>query len=170
MTPAAASPTGAPLGLYVHWPYCARICPYCDFNVVRDRGRVAQKAALVEAILADMAAHAALTGPRRLASIFFGGGTPSLMEPSDVARVIAVARTLWSPEADLEVSLEANPTDAESSRLAIRAKIATHAPAATPATANVGQKPRPTRLSSGVLPPASPSPSTRPIAAPLPAP
>lgn len=107
-----------PLGVYVHWPYCARICPYCDFNVVRERGRTAQKAALVAAILADLAAHAALTGPRELVSIFFGGGTPSLMATDDVARVIESARALWTPTVGLEVSLEANPTDAEAARFA----------------------------------------------------
>ncbi|PXA84901.1 coproporphyrinogen III oxidase [Caulobacter sp. D4A] len=105
-----------PLGLYVHWPYCARICPYCDFNVVRDRGRTDEQAALADAIVADMTAQRALTGPRRLLSIFFGGGTPSLMDPAAVARVIATAKTLWSPADDLEISLEANPTDAEAGR------------------------------------------------------
>ncbi|MDP3369412.1 MAG: coproporphyrinogen III oxidase, partial [Brevundimonas sp.] len=88
---------GTDVVLYVHWPYCARICPYCDFNVVRDRGRAVEQAALVQAILADMEAQAALTGPRRLASIFFGGGTPSLMAPEAVAAVIARARTLFPP-------------------------------------------------------------------------
>ncbi len=57
----------APLGVYIHWPYCARICPYCDFNVVRDRGRTAEQAELVAAIAADLEAQAARTGPRRLA-------------------------------------------------------------------------------------------------------
>ncbi len=108
----------AEIGLYIHWPYCARICPYCDFNVVRERGREAEKAALVDAILEDMAAHARLTGPRRLASIFFGGGTPSLMAPDAIARVIDAARALWTPDAELEISLEANPTDAEGARFA----------------------------------------------------
>src|SRR5580698_7088528 len=93
------------VALYVHWPYCARICPYCDFNVVRDRGRADQKAALTAAILADMEGHAALTGPRRLVSVFFGGGTPSLMDPADVARIIDAARRLWRAAPDLEVSL-----------------------------------------------------------------
>jgi len=109
---------GTDLALYVHWPYCARICPYCDFNVVRDRGRVEEQAALVEAILADMAAQAALTGPRRLASIFFGGGTPSLMAPEAVAAVIDRARTLFPPRGAIEITLEANPTDAEAARFA----------------------------------------------------
>ena len=109
---------GTDLALYVHWPYCARICPYCDFNVVRDRGRVEEQTALVEAILADMAAQGLLTGPRRLASIFFGGGTPSLMAPEAVAAVIDRARTLFPPRGAIEITLEANPTDAEAARFA----------------------------------------------------
>ena len=110
------TPGPPPLGVYVHWPYCARICPYCDFNVVRDRDRTEQKAALTAAIIADLRGHAAGMGPRRLVSIFFGGGTPSLMDPEDVARVIEAARDAWSCEGALEVSLEANPTDAEAGR------------------------------------------------------
>lgn len=106
------------LALYVHWPYCARICPYCDFNVVRDRGRGEEQAALVQAILADMEAQAALTGPRRLASIFFGGGTPSLMAPEAVASVITRARALFPARGPIEITLEANPTDAEAARFA----------------------------------------------------
>ncbi len=109
---------GSDVALYVHWPYCARICPYCDFNVVRDRGKVEEQAALVEAILADMEAQAVLTGPRRLASIFFGGGTPSLMAPEAVAAVIARARALFPPRGPIEITLEANPTDAEAARFA----------------------------------------------------
>lgn len=113
----AASPLGVPpLGVYVHWPYCARICPYCDFNVVRDRGRTDEQAALADAIVADLTAQRELTGPRRLLSIFFGGGTPSLMDPAQVARVVETAKALWAPADDLEISLEANPTDAETDR------------------------------------------------------
>jgi putative oxygen-independent coproporphyrinogen III oxidase len=106
------------LGVYVHWPYCARICPYCDFNVVRDRGKTDEQAALARAIIADLHAQRALTGPRRLVSIFFGGGTPSLMDPAYVAAIIDTATELWSAEPSLEISLEANPTDAESARFA----------------------------------------------------
>jgi oxygen-independent coproporphyrinogen-3 oxidase len=84
--------------------------------VVRDRGHPERKAELVSAIVADLTAHAALTGPRELVSIFFGGGTPSLMDPADVARVIETARALWRAPSDVEVSLEANPTDAEAAR------------------------------------------------------
>jgi oxygen-independent coproporphyrinogen-3 oxidase len=106
----------SPLAVYVHWPYCARICPYCDFNVVRDRGKTHEQTALADAIVADLEAQRALTGQRQLLSIFFGGGTPSLMDPAQVARVIDTAKRLWSPVADLEISLEANPTDAETDR------------------------------------------------------
>ena len=107
-----------PLGIYVHWPYCARICPYCDFNVFKAAGRDAEAAALATAIIADLEAQAALTGPRELVSVFFGGGTPSLMDPAWAAEIVAAARRLWTPAADLEVSLEANPTDAEADRFA----------------------------------------------------
>ncbi|MBU1378273.1 MAG: radical SAM family heme chaperone HemW [Alphaproteobacteria bacterium] len=108
----------APLGVYVHWPYCAKICPYCDFNVFKAKGRDAEAADLARAIVADLAAQRALTGPRDLVSIFFGGGTPSLMDPAWVAAIVGAARRLWTPTADLEVSLEANPTDAEAGRFA----------------------------------------------------
>jgi len=104
------------VALYVHWPYCARICPYCDFNVVRERGRVEEQARLVEAIIADIEAQSHLLGPRKLASVFFGGGTPSLMAPDEVARILDTAKGLFSPVANMEVSLEANPTDAEAGR------------------------------------------------------
>ena len=113
---------GSDLAVYIHWPYCARICPYCDFNVVRDRGRVEEQAGLARAILADMEAQAKQVGPRRLASIFLGGGTPSLMAPEAVAEVIAAARRLFPTDRAVEVTLEANPTDAEASRYAALAQ------------------------------------------------
>lgn len=109
---------GTDVAVYVHWPYCSRICPYCDFNVVRDRGRGEEQAALLGAMLADLEAQAAVTGPRRLASIFFGGGTPSLMAPEAVAAVIERARALFPAAGPVEISLEANPTDAEADRFA----------------------------------------------------
>ncbi len=114
---------GDDVALYVHWPYCARICPYCDFNVVRDRGRADEQAALVGAILDDLDAQAALTGPRRLASVFFGGGTPSLMDPGAVGRILEHARARFEPRGDIEVTLEANPTDAEADRFAALAEV-----------------------------------------------
>ena len=106
------------IGLYVHWPYCARICPYCDFNVVRDRGERAGPAALARAIVADLEAQGRRLGRRRLVSVFFGGGTPSLMDPDWAGDILAAARRLFEPAPDLEVTLEANPTDAEAGRFA----------------------------------------------------
>jgi putative oxygen-independent coproporphyrinogen III oxidase len=108
---------GTDVALYVHWPFCARICPYCDFNVVRARGNEDRAATLTAAIVADVRAQAALVGPRRLASVFLGGGTPSLMDPADVATVIEAARALF-PCGPIEITLEANPTDAEADRFA----------------------------------------------------
>ena len=108
----------APLAVYIHWPYCARICPYCDFNVVRARGREDEAAALHGAILDDLARQAARLGPRRLTSIFLGGGTPSLMDPAQAAQIIEACRAHWPGAPDLEVTLEANPTDAEAGRFA----------------------------------------------------
>jgi putative oxygen-independent coproporphyrinogen III oxidase len=104
-----------PLGLYVHWPYCARICPYCDFNVALDK-RAGEAEALHAAILDDLRAQAGTAGPRRLASIFLGGGTPSLMTPEQVAAIVEAARELWPAGPDIEVTLEANQTDAEAAR------------------------------------------------------
>ena len=106
------------VGVYVHWPYCARICPYCDFNVVRDRGRKDEPASLAAAIVRDLTAQAEALGRRRLVSIFFGGGTPSLMDPAFAAEIIATARSCFDAAPDLEVTLEANPTDAEAGRFA----------------------------------------------------
>jgi oxygen-independent coproporphyrinogen-3 oxidase len=107
----------APLGLYVHWPYCARICPYCDFNVALDR-RTGEAQALAEAIVDDLTAQASMIGPRSLASIFFGGGTPSLMDPAWAAAIIDEAKRLWPAADNPEITLEANPTDAEADRFA----------------------------------------------------
>lgn len=110
--------TPPPVAVYLHWPYCRRICPYCDFNVVRDRGRTEEQAAVVEAMLADLAEQALRTGPRRLVSVFFGGGTPSLTPPAAAGRLIETAARLFPPDGPIEVTLEANPTDAEAARYA----------------------------------------------------
>ena len=105
-----------PLALYVHWPFCVSKCPYCDFNShVRDT--VDQKA-WRDALLADLAHEAALLPDRRLTSIFFGGGTPSLMAPTTVEAVIAAARSHWSTSDDVEITLEANPNSAEAANFA----------------------------------------------------
>ena len=88
----------------------------------RDRGDLAVQRALVQAMADDLRAQRALTGPRVLQSVFLGGGTPSLMDPAWVAELVALACALWTPAPDLEVSLEANPTDAEADRFAALAQ------------------------------------------------
>jgi oxygen-independent coproporphyrinogen-3 oxidase len=96
-------------GIYVHWPYCAAICPYCDFNVYRARG--ATNAPLIAAIETDMAGHAARFGKRQAKSLFFGGGTPSLLRGDEIARLIDAASQAFTLAADCEITLEANPED-----------------------------------------------------------
>jgi oxygen-independent coproporphyrinogen-3 oxidase len=115
--PRPADPTDdAPLALYVHWPFCVSKCPYCDFNS-HVRAEVDQ-AAWRDALLADLAHEARALPGRRLGSIFFGGGTPSLMPPTTVAAVVEAATRVWAPAGDLEVTLEANPSSVEAARFA----------------------------------------------------
>jgi putative oxygen-independent coproporphyrinogen III oxidase len=97
-------------GIYVHWPYCTAICPYCDFNVYRARG--ADSAPLIAAIEADLAGHARRFGKRTAQSLFFGGGTPSLLRGAEIARLIDAASQHFILAADCEITLEANPEDA----------------------------------------------------------
>ncbi|MFO1062097.1 MAG: radical SAM family heme chaperone HemW [Dongiaceae bacterium] len=102
--------------LYVHWPFCLAKCPYCDFNShVRD---AIDQPRWRAALLAELDHYAAETPGRRLDSIFFGGGTPSLMDPETVAAVIARATRHWPAAAGLEATLEANPTSVEAGRFA----------------------------------------------------
>ena len=108
--------TAPALALYVHWPFCVSKCPYCDFNshvrssIDQDEWR--------EALLKDLAHEAALLPEHRLGSIFFGGGTPSLMEPATVEAIIAAAYDAWAVADDVEITLEANPNSAEAARFA----------------------------------------------------
>ena len=97
-----------PLGLYIHWPYCTRICPYCDFNVYRPRD---EGGALFEAMRADLAAWREITGRRELVSLHFGGGTPSLMSADQIGRLIEDAARLFGLAPDAEIGLEANPNE-----------------------------------------------------------
>ena len=104
------------LALYIHWPFCLAKCPYCDFNShVRDRIPQARFAA---ALRSELAHEAARLGPREVRSIFFGGGTPSLMEPATTAALIEDAARLFTLAPDCEITLEANPTSVEAGRLA----------------------------------------------------
>ncbi len=108
--------TAQPLALYVHWPFCVSKCPYCDFNShIRDS---VDQDAWRDALLADLAHEAALLPDRQLTSIFFGGGTPSLMGPSTAEAVIRAAKAAWAPSDDIEITLEANPNSAEAARFA----------------------------------------------------
>lgn len=106
----------APLALYVHWPFCVSKCPYCDFNShVRES---VDQDAWRGAMLADLAHEAEQLPGRRLGSIFFGGGTPSLMPPETVAAVIAAAERHWGFAPGIEITLEANPSSVEAARFA----------------------------------------------------
>jgi oxygen-independent coproporphyrinogen-3 oxidase len=103
-------------GLYVHWPFCLSKCPYCDFNShVRER---VDHAGWRAALLRELDHYADETAGRTLTSIFFGGGTPSLMEPATVAAVIERAGQRWRSDDDIEITLEANPTSVEAGKFA----------------------------------------------------
>jgi putative oxygen-independent coproporphyrinogen III oxidase len=102
------------LSLYIHWPFCLSKCPYCDFNShVREKIDEAQMCA---ALLRELDHYSSLLSGRRLTSIFFGGGTPSLMAPETVAALIDRATKHWSPAGDIEITLEANPTSVEAEK------------------------------------------------------
>jgi len=92
------------LAVYIHWPYCARICPYCDFNVYKRRNDTH----LLPAILSDLKNWRDMSGAREITSIHFGGGTPSLMTPLQISAVIDTVDKLWGL-GDIEIALEANP-------------------------------------------------------------
>jgi len=102
--------------LYIHWPFCAKKCPYCDFNShVREGVDVN---AWERALIADLRAEAEVAGGEALTSIFFGGGTPSLMPPALVAALLAEAERLWGFDQDIEITLEANPSSVEAAKFA----------------------------------------------------
>jgi oxygen-independent coproporphyrinogen-3 oxidase len=105
-----------PLALYVHWPFCITKCPYCDFNSHVRPGW--DEAAWARAYAADIAWEAGLTPGRRIGSVFFGGGTPSLMAPATVAAILKAADDAWGLAVDCEITLEANPTSVEAARFA----------------------------------------------------
>ena len=104
-----------PLALYIHWPFCLAKCPYCDFNS-HVRERIDQRR-FAAALRRELAWEAARLGRRPLGSMFFGGGTPSLMDAQTVADIIADAARLFAPVPDMEITLEANPTSVEAARL-----------------------------------------------------
>ena len=110
-----------PLALYVHWPFCLAKCPYCDFNShVRAAVSVAE---WERALLADLASEARRPGKAPITSVFFGGGTPSLMPPALVASVLARADALFGLAPDVEITLEANPSSVEAANFAALAAV-----------------------------------------------
>ena len=103
-----------PLAVYIHWPFCRSKCPYCDFNShVRDGVDAAR---WTRALRRDLDHQAELTPGREVASVFFGGGTPSLMPPTTVAELLDGVRSRWAVAPDVEITLEANPNSAEADR------------------------------------------------------
>lgn len=115
-TPGPTTPARDPLAIYVHWPYCLAMCPYCDFNShVRE---TIDTDAMAEAYCAELKHFAGLTGRRPVETIFFGGGTPSLMPENLVGRILNTITDLWQLGPDAEITLEANPTSADAARFA----------------------------------------------------
>lgn len=112
----ACREVSGPLALYVHWPFCVTKCPYCDFNS-HVRASV-DEAGWRDALLADLRHEASLTPGRPVVSLFFGGGTPSLMDPATTAAVIDEIAKLWPTAPEVEITLEANPTSVEAARFA----------------------------------------------------
>jgi putative oxygen-independent coproporphyrinogen III oxidase len=116
---AASTDAGAPpdpgFGVYVHWPFCLSKCPYCDFNSHVRGGRIDEERYLA-AFKAEIAHRAALAPGRNVRSVFFGGGTPSLMRPETVQGVIDAIGAAWRLDPEAEITLEANPTSVEAER------------------------------------------------------
>ena len=107
----------AGFGVYVHWPFCLSKCPYCDFNShVRDKG--IDEARFLSAFRREIAHMAALAPGRTVTSVFFGGGTPSLMAPATTAALLDAIAAAWAVAPDAEITLEANPTSVEATRFA----------------------------------------------------
>lgn len=100
-------PDQALFGIYIHWPYCLKVCPYCDFNVYASKSR--DTSDLLAALETDLRHQRTLTGPREVTSIYFGGGTPSLMTPNDIERLLSVISDLYHVSETVEITLEANP-------------------------------------------------------------
>ena len=104
-----------PFGVYVHWPFCAAKCPYCDFNS-HVRHSPLDQAVFGEAYAREIARMASLSPGREVTSIFFGGGTPSLMEVATVGKILDEISNNWAVASDCEITLEANPTSVEAER------------------------------------------------------
>ena len=110
-----AKATAAPFGVYLHWPFCLSKCPYCDFNSHVRHAPVDQER-YVRAFRAEIAATGTRVPGRTVSTIFFGGGTPSLMAPATVGAILDAVAAHWTLAADVEVTLEANPSSVEAER------------------------------------------------------
>lgn len=98
------------LGIYIHWPFCSSKCPYCDFNShVHPISTALDEPTFVDAYVHELQRYATITNKRSITSVFFGGGTPSLMHPSSVDRLLSLIARLWPLETRAEITLEANP-------------------------------------------------------------
>jgi len=104
------------LALYVHWPWCLSKCPYCDFNSRANAPDQQDQDDYRTAILSELGHFASQTKGRKLSSIFFGGGTPSLIDPATIAAIIDDAERLWGFQSNCEITLEANPTSVETGK------------------------------------------------------
>ena len=113
--PLAGSDDEQAFGVYIHWPFCLSKCPYCDFNS-HVRREAIDEPRFVRAFAAEIAATAARVPGRTVSTIFFGGGTPSLMQPATVAALIEAVAAAWRVAPDAEITLEANPTSVEADR------------------------------------------------------
>ncbi len=109
-------PLTASLGVYVHFPWCLVKCPYCDFLSLPAERPAIPHAAYADSVIAELSRRSSEIGPRRLASVFFGGGTPSLWEPRELGRVLAAIRAAFPSEADVEITVECNPTSFDADR------------------------------------------------------
>jgi putative oxygen-independent coproporphyrinogen III oxidase len=108
---------GEAFGVYIHWPFCLSKCPYCDFNSHVRHAEI-DETRFVRAFAAEIAATAARVPKRTVSTIFFGGGTPSLMKPQTVSAILDTVAKHWAVAPDVEVTLEANPTSVEATRFA----------------------------------------------------
>ena len=109
------APDDSAFGVYVHWPFCLSKCPYCDFNS-HVRHAAIDEDRYVRAFEAEIAATAARAPGRTVSTVFFGGGTPSLMQPATVGAILEAIGKHWRVAPDAEITLEANPTSVEATR------------------------------------------------------
>ncbi len=114
--PDAGTETAEPLAIYIHWPYCQSKCPYCDFNSYARRSITEEE--YLSAAIAELRHYALATAQRTVTSVFFGGGTPSLMAPATVGALLDEIAALWPMDRACEITLEANPSSVEAGRLA----------------------------------------------------